>query len=129
MISSLLLQQCPQCLAYLTLIVCKMIGKWPYNWCFIKYNFWDLFKTACSILVLFLSKFPVLCNRRDQISLWSLSSQCVHSLPMCMLIPLSVDEILLPRSMNRCTHFRGLQFNEKMAPSRSKYASIFFNQP
>ena len=33
--SSLLLQQCPACLARLTCIVFVMGGKWPYNWCLV----------------------------------------------------------------------------------------------
>ena len=33
MCSSLLLQQCPACLARLTWIVFVMGGRWPYSWC------------------------------------------------------------------------------------------------
>ena len=35
MSSSLLLQQCPACLARLTCIVFVMGGKWPYSWCLV----------------------------------------------------------------------------------------------
>ena len=45
------------------------------------------------------------------------SSIAVHTLPACMLTSLSVDEILLPRDMNGSTNFKGLPFNEEMAPS------------
>ena len=41
----------------------------------------------------------------------------VHALPMRMLTLLSVDEILLPWSMNWSPDFRGLPFNEEIAPS------------
>ena len=34
MSSSLLLQQCPACLVYLTLMVLQMRGEWPYSCCF-----------------------------------------------------------------------------------------------
>ena len=39
----------------------------------------------------------------------------VHVLPMRMLTSLSVDEILLPRYMNRFTNFRDLPFNEMIS--------------
>ena len=35
MSSSLLLQQCPACLARLTWIVFVIGGRWPYSWCFV----------------------------------------------------------------------------------------------
>ena len=44
----------------------------------------------------------------------------VHNLSMCMLISLLVDEILLPRYINRSTNFSGLSFNE-MTPCWLKY--------
>ena len=54
MSSSLLLQQCPVCLACLTCIVFVMGGKWPYSWCL-----GGVAARTCSIL---LSTF--LCNCR-----------------------------------------------------------------
>ena len=50
---SLLLQHCPVHLAHLTLIVCEMRGKWPYNCCFVRCHVQDLLKRACSIPMLF----------------------------------------------------------------------------
>ena len=50
MSSSLLLQQCPACLARLTWMVFVMGGKWPYSWCLVGGR-QDLFKIARSILV------------------------------------------------------------------------------
>ena len=41
----------------------------------------------------------------------------VDDLPMCMLTPLSVDEILLPRYMNWSINFIRLSFNKEMASS------------
>ena len=49
--SSLLLQQCPACLARLTWIVFVMGGKWPYSWCLVGCCRQDLFSIARSILV------------------------------------------------------------------------------
>ena len=54
---SLLLQQWPVRFAPLTRIVCEIGSKWLYNCCFAGCCFQDMFKTAHSILVLFLSCF------------------------------------------------------------------------
>ena len=51
MSSSLLLQQCPACLARLTWIVFVIGGRWPYSWCLVGCCCQDLFKIARSILV------------------------------------------------------------------------------
>ena len=51
MSSSLLLQQCPACLARLTWIVFVTGGRWPYSWCLVGCCRQDLFKIARSILV------------------------------------------------------------------------------
>ena len=52
MSSSLLLQQCPACLARLTWIVFVIGGRWPYSWCLVGCCRQDLFKIARSILTL-----------------------------------------------------------------------------
>ena len=57
MSSSLLLQQCPACLVCLTWIVLVIGGRWPYSCCLVGYCRQDLFKIACSILVLLPSSF------------------------------------------------------------------------
>ena len=51
MSSSLLLQQCPACLARLTWIVFVIGGRWPYSWCLVGCYRQDLFRIARSILV------------------------------------------------------------------------------
>ena len=51
MSSSLLLQQCPACLALLTWIVFVLGGRWPYSWCLVGCCCQDLFRIARSILV------------------------------------------------------------------------------
>ena len=51
MISSLLLQQCPACLARLTWIVFVMGGRGAYSWCLVGCCRQDLFNIACNILV------------------------------------------------------------------------------
>ena len=48
---SLLLHQCPPCLACLTWIVFMMVGKWPYSWCLVGCCCQDLFNIARNILV------------------------------------------------------------------------------
>ena len=47
----------PECLVRFTSMVCEMGGSWPYNCCFVRYCFHDLFKTAPSIFVQFPSDF------------------------------------------------------------------------
>ena len=49
--SSLLLQQCPACLARLTCIVFVMGGGWPYSWRLVGCCRQDLFTIALNILV------------------------------------------------------------------------------
>ena len=51
MSSSLLLQQCPECLVRLAWIVFVMGGRWPYSWCLVGCCCQDLFSIARSILV------------------------------------------------------------------------------
>ena len=51
MSSSLLLQQCPACLARLTWIVFVTGGRWPYSWCVVGCCHLDLFNIARNILV------------------------------------------------------------------------------
>ena len=51
MSSSLLLQQCPACLVFLTWIVFVIGGRWPYSWYLVGCCRQDLFNIACSILV------------------------------------------------------------------------------
>ena len=51
MSSSLLLQQCPACLARLTCIVFVMEGKWPYSWCLVGCCRQDLLNIALNIFV------------------------------------------------------------------------------
>ena len=57
MSSSLLLQQCPECLVHLTWIVFVMGGRWPYSWCLVGCYHQDLFNIARSILVELPSSF------------------------------------------------------------------------
>ena len=51
MSSSLLLRQCPACLARLTWKVFVMGGRWQYRWCFVGCCHQDLFNFARNILV------------------------------------------------------------------------------
>ena len=49
--SSLLLQQCPACLARLTCIVFVMGGRWSYSWCLVGFCRQDLFSIALQAAV------------------------------------------------------------------------------
>ena len=57
MSSSLLLQQCPECVVRLTWIVFVMGGRWPYSWCFSGCCLQDLYNIARSIFVYLPSGF------------------------------------------------------------------------
>ena len=57
MSSSLLFQQYPSCLVFLTWIVLVMGGKWLYNCCFVGCCLQDLFSISRSILAYMLSSF------------------------------------------------------------------------
>ena len=59
MSSSLLLQQCPACLARLTCIVFVMGGKCPYSWCLVGCCRQDLFNTARMHITTFSSAIKV----------------------------------------------------------------------
>ena len=52
----------------------------------------------------------------------------VHVFPMHMLKSLSVDEILLPKYVNGSTDFKGLLFNEDMAPSFLKHMNSVLSE-
>ena len=49
----------------------------------------------------------------------------VHTFARCMVILLSVDEILLPRYVNWSTNFKGLPINMEMAPSCFKVHELY----
>ena len=77
MSSSLLLQQCPACLARLTWIVFVIGGRWPYSWCLVGCCHQDLFRIAqylhelllsfdwSSILIFFYKCFDLQIQSRD----------------------------------------------------------------
>ena len=116
-------------------------------------NKYTLNKTACSILVLFLSSFSsmwfvsiyvvhpynsidtataekqycfILSDRLDFNMIDNLS-MAVHTFMRHMLTRLSVDEILLPRYVILSINFRGLPLQVEMAPSHLKYMnSVLF---
>ena len=107
-------------------MVFEIGGKWPYSCCFVGCCFQNLFKTACSILVLFLSSLfsihlannhtvhPynstntfiawkkshfILSNSSDFHMINNLLIK-VHTFARCILKSLSVEEILLPSYVN-----------------------------
>ena len=148
MSSSLLLQRSPTWLVCLTWIVFEMGDEWSYSCYFVQCYFQDLFKIACSILVLFPSSFfskcllismwcihtvvltqlqlgrnTVLYHQLDLASLWS----TVYVLVEHKLTSLSVDEILLLRYVNLSTNFRSLSLWVEIAPSHLKHVdSVLF---
>ena len=127
MSSPLFLQQCPACLVRLTRMVCERGGRWPYSCFLVGCCFHDLFKTARSILVqlpssLFSRHFVRVqvvqpYSNTDTTTAWqdcqfSLSVRSdfhmtdnlfvdSHAFLIRALISLSVDEILLPRYVNK----------------------------
>ena len=70
----------------------------------------------------------ILFYQRNQIFIWSLAYFEVHALLICMLTSSSVNEILLLRYTNWFTNFRGLPFNEEMAPSWLKYMNSVLSE-
>ena len=104
-----------------------------YNCYFVGCCFQDLFKTASFFTKCFV-RYQVLqsyCNTDMKIT-WKnshfilsgksdfhivLTCQWQSVLPMYMLRSLLVDVILLPRYISLSTNFRGLLFNEEIAPS------------
>ena len=117
--SSLLLQECPSCLAYLPLTVSEMGGKKPYNCCLVGCCFY----TARSILLQFPHSFFSRCfdcthevhsfciidtgiawkesrfilSDRLDFQMVNNLSVTFHAFARCMLTSLSVDKILLPK--------------------------------
>ena len=147
----LFLWQSLACLIHLNWMVCEMGSKWSHSYCFVRCCFQDLLKQHaaslyCSRLVfssvvslqlkwcnhtliliwLQVGRIPILSEGSDFYMVINLS-KAVHAFPMHMLILLSVDEILLLRYINWFTNFRGLLFNEKIAPSWLKYIDYFLS--
>ena len=71
MSSSLLLQQCPACLARLTWIVFVMGGRWPYSWCL-----WGVAARTCLIL---LATFLCSCRLASSPAVLLVSKWCIHT--------------------------------------------------
>ena len=119
-----------------------MGGRWPYSCYFVGCYFQDLFNIARSILVHLLSSFfsihlvsiqvvhPyssmvttaawkklrfILSDKSDFLMTDSLLI-AVHAFVSPVLISFSVDETLLPRSVNLSTSFREPPFSVKISP-------------
>ena len=151
MSSSLPLQQYPTCLVHLTWMVLEMGSNWLYSCCSVGCYFQDLFSTAHSILVEFLSSFFSLCffsvhvvhlySNIDTTTAWKKSSFilsdrsdfytidnlliAINAFARCILTSLSVDGILWPRYVNISTNFRGSPFRVEMAPFQLKHMYSF----
>ena len=135
------------------IMICEMGSNWLYNCCFVECCFQELLKTVCrnveflcschwaSFLSISLeSKWynykivltqlqnernPVLFYQRSVFNMIYNLSIATHTFPGCILI--SVNEILLPRSMNWSTNFRVLPLKVEMALSCLKYMnSVLF---
>ena len=115
MSSSLLLQQCLACLVRLILIVFGMGGKWPYCRCFLGCFLHELFKMlATSFISIRLvsvhvvhpyssidmtaawKKLRFILPVRSDYHMTDRLSIAVHAFTSCVLMSVSVDEILLP---------------------------------
>ena len=140
--SSLILQQCPACLVCQTWIVFVMGGRWPYNCCFVGCCLQDLFNIARSIHASLPSSFfsirlvsicvVHLYSSIDTTAAWkklrcilSVRSDfhmtdslliAVHAFTSHVLMSVSVDKTLFPRSVNLSTSFRELPFSVEMSP-------------
>ena len=153
MSSSLLLQQCPECLVRLTWIVFVIGSAWSYSSCFVGCCLQDLFNIARSLLVyLPLSFFSIhlvsvyavhpyssidttvawkktafyLSVRSDFYMTDSLSI-AVLAFASRVLMSVWVDETLLPREVNLSTIFRELPFSAEMSPLWLKHMySVLF---
>ena len=121
--------------------------RWPYNCCFMRCCFQDLFNIAHGILVQFLSsffsirfvsihvvhpysridtttawkKFRFILSDRSDFHMINSLSIAVHAFARHALMALSVDETLLLRYMNLFTNFRELPSKMEMSPTWLKY--------
>ena len=117
-----------------------MGGKWPYSCCFVGCCLQDLFSIACSILVYLPSSFfsirsdsvyvvhpysaidstaalKKLCfilSVRSDFHMTDILSMAVHAFAKRVLMSVSVNEIMLPRSVNLTTSFRKQLFSKEM---------------
>ena len=124
-----------------------MGGRWPCSCRFVQCCFLDLFKTAHSIIMLFLSSPFSLCfvhaclvlpycstnsttswkkpcfvsSDRSDFHVIDNLSIAFKAFARNMLISLSVNEMLLPRYVNWSTNFRGLLLRVEMAPCCLKH--------
>ena len=107
-------EQCSVCLVWM---VYEMGSKWPYSCCFLGSCFQNLFKTAHNILMYgySLEEISFYFIRSDFNMINNLSIG-FYTFTRCMLISLSVDEMLLPRYVNCSTNFRVLPLIVMMDP-------------
>ena len=143
-----LLQQCPACLARLTWIVFVTWSTWPYSCCFVGCCLQDLLNIPRSFLLRLPSSFFSIrlvsvhvvhpYSSIDTTTAWkklrfilSVGSDfyttdrisiVVHAFASHVLMPVLVDETLLPRQVNLSTSFRELQFSVVMLPLWLKHA-------
>ena len=117
---------------WLIWIVLEIGGRWPYNCCFVGCCYQDLFNIVHSILVQVPSSFFLIrfvsvylvhpYSRIDTTATWKIlclilseqfdfhmidnQSISVHAIAWCILMSLSVDDMLLPRHVILATNFR-----------------------
>ena len=126
----MLLPQCSACLVHLTWMVCETGSRWPYSCYFVGCCFQDLFKSACNILVYFLSSLLSMrfgsdsmvhpYSSIDTAIAWKKSSFILSNwLGFHMSIALNAftKRMLSSISMNWFTKFRDLPFREEIAPT------------
>ena len=88
MSSSLLLQQCPVCLARLTCIVFVMGGRWPYSWCLFFFFLKTISTTKRLELAIFWFEFnsnnkPAHETMNDDIKCFLCIKLSIRDLPAC----------------------------------------------
>ena len=132
MSSSLLLQQCPECLVRLIRMALEMGGRWLHSCCFVRCCFQHIFNIAGSILVQFPSSFFSIrlvsvhvvhpYSRIDTTAAWKILRLILsdrsdflmidilliadHTFACHILMSFSVDETMLPKYENLSTDFR-----------------------
>ena len=128
----------------LFILFLEMGGKLPYNCCFMKCCFQDLFNIAHSILMQFpssilsvsiekywhnhcLEEIHFILSNRSNFHISDSLSIAIHTFAKWILTLVSVDETLLLRYVNLSTNFRGPQFTVEMGPSHLKHIySVLF---
>ena len=152
MSSFLLLLQCPVCLVRLIWMFFVMGGRWPYSCCFVECCLQDLFNTAHSILVQFLSSFfsirlvsihvvhpyssinmtiawkklHFILLDRSVFHITDTLLVAVHAFTSRVFMSFSLDEMLFAKQVNLSISFREPPFSVEGVASMIKVHELLF---